>query len=120
ALARVSVIDSHCHLADETFAHDLEQVVARAQEAGLSRVMVILEAGHEKEAEQARRVEELWPQACVSIGVHPHQAHQFKDDPARAALVVRNQLALTPSARAVGEIGLDYHYDLSPRDVQQD
>ena len=114
------MIDSHCHLADETFADDLEQVVARAKEAGLARVMVILEAGHEKEAEQARRVEELWPQACVSIGVHPHQAHQFKDDPARAALVVRNQLALTPSARAVGEIGLDYHYDLSPRDVQQD
>jgi TatD DNase family protein len=113
------LIDSHCHLADEKFADDLEQVVARAREAGLSRVMVILEAGHEKEAAQARRIEELWPETCLSIGVHPHQAHQFKDDPERAALVVREQLEATPGACAVGEIGLDYHYDFSPRDVQQ-
>ena len=55
-----------------------------------------------------------------AIGVHPHQAHQFADDPARAATVVREQFAATPSARAVGEIGLDYHYDFSPRDVQQE
>ena len=54
-----------------------------------------------------------------SIGVHPHQAHQFADDPERAAAVVREQFAATPAARAVGEIGLDYHYDFSPRDVQQ-
>jgi len=53
-----------------------------------------------------------------SIGVHPHQAHQFAADPDRAAAAVREQIAATPSARAVGEIGLDYHYDYSPRDVQ--
>ncbi len=54
-----------------------------------------------------------------SIGVHPHQAHQFADDPPRAGRVVLEQFAATPSARAVGEIGLDYHYDYSPREVQQ-
>ena len=113
------MIDSHCHLADETFATDLEAVVARARDAGLERVLVILEGGNEKEALQAQRVEQLWPETRVSVGVHPHQAHQFADDPSRAAAVVRQQLARTSSARAIGEIGLDYHYDYSPRDVQQ-
>jgi TatD DNase family protein len=113
------LIDSHCHLADETFSSDLGEVVARAKEAGLERVLVILEAGNEKEAAQAERLLGLWPDVRCAIGVHPHQAHQFGDDPARAAAVVRAQFAATPSARAVGEIGLDYHYDFSPREVQQ-
>jgi TatD DNase family protein len=113
------VIDSHCHLADETFASDLESVVERAKDAGLERALVILEAGNPKEAAQAERVERLWPGVRFSIGVHPHQAHEFADDPERAATSVRAQIAATPSARAVGEIGLDYHYDFSPRDVQQ-
>src|SRR5580765_6451663 len=112
------MIDSHCHLADETFAADLEEVIRRAQDAGLERALVILEAGNEKEAAQASRIEQLWPGVRFSIGVHPHQAHQFADDPERAAAAVRDQWAATPSARAVGEIGLDYHYDYSPRDVQ--
>jgi TatD DNase family protein len=113
------VIDSHCHLADETFATDLGEVIARAREAGVERALVILEAGHAKEAAQAARVAGLWPEARFSIGVHPHQAHQFGVDPERAATLVREQFAATPAARAVGEIGLDYHYDFSPRDVQQ-
>ncbi len=113
------MIDSHCHLADETFAADLDQVVARAREAGVERVMVILEGGNAAEAGQAARLERLWPETRFGIGVHPHQAHQFADDPARATRVVRDQLAAAPAARAVGEIGLDYHYDFSPRDVQQ-
>jgi TatD DNase family protein len=113
------MIDSHCHLADETFASDLDAVIARAKEAGLERVLVVLEAGNEKEAAQAERVAAAWPETRFTIGVHPHQAHQFAADPARAAAVVREQFAATPSARAIGEIGLDYHYDFSPRDVQQ-
>jgi TatD DNase family protein len=112
------MIDSHCHLADETFAADLDEVVRRARDAGVERALVILEAGNEAEAAQARRVEALWPGVRTAIGVHPHQAHAFAADPQRVAEVVRAQLAATPSARAVGEIGLDYHYDFSPRDVQ--
>jgi TatD DNase family protein len=113
------MIDSHCHLADETFAADLEDVIRRATDGGVERALVILEAGNPQESLQAERVERLWPAVRFSIGVHPHIAHQFADDPERAATTVRAQLARTPSARAVGEIGLDYHYDLSPRDVQQ-
>jgi TatD DNase family protein len=112
------VIDSHCHLADETFASDLGEVVARAKAAGLERALVILEGGNDKEAVQADRLLQLWPEVRFAIGVHPHQAHQFADDPQRAATIVREQFAATPAARAVGEIGLDYHYDFSPRDVQ--
>jgi TatD DNase family protein len=112
------VIDSHCHLADETFASDLDEVVTRARGAGVERALVILEAGNANEVAQARRLEGLWPEARYAVGVHPHQAHQFAGDPAGVDPIVRAQLAATPLARAIGEIGLDYHYDFSPRDVQ--
>jgi TatD DNase family protein len=114
-----AIIDSHCHLADDVFAADLEEVVRRARSAGLERALVILAAGDQRESAQARRLEELWPDVRFAIGVHPHQAHEFADAPARAAEVVRQQFDETPNARAIGEIGLDYHYDFSPRDVQQ-
>ncbi len=113
------MIDSHCHLAGEKFSDDLEAVVERARQAGVERVMTILEAGDEAEAAQAARLEALWPECRVAIGVHPHSAGHFADDPGRAADVVRQQIDSTPAARAVGEIGLDYHYDYSPREVQQ-
>ncbi|HKT81090.1 MAG TPA: TatD family hydrolase [Vicinamibacterales bacterium] len=113
------MIDSHCHLADDVFAPDLGDVVERARQAGLERVLVILEGGNAREADQAKRVEAMWPESRVSIGVHPHMAHQFAGNAAGAAAVVREQAGATPSTRAIGEIGLDYHYDHSPRDVQQ-
>ncbi|MBI3490901.1 MAG: TatD family hydrolase [Acidobacteria bacterium] len=113
------MIDSHCHLADEQFAADLDAVIARARSAGLERAMVILEGGNAKEAEQAARVQTLWPEVRVAVGVHPHIAHQFAGRVPDTVAVVRQQLTTTPQARAVGEIGLDYHYDFSPRDVQR-
>ena len=114
------MIDSHCHLADKVFAPDLPAVVQRAKDAALERALVILEAGNDQEQAQARTVEQLWPEVRFSIGVHPHTAHQYADRPGRAADCVRAQIAGTPSVRAIGEIGLDYHYDFSPRDVQQE
>src|SRR5689334_25304202 len=113
------MVDSHCHLADDVFAADLEAVVERARAAGVERALVILEGGNAGEAAQAERVGALWPDVRVSIGVHPHMAHQFADDPERATAIVRQQIAATADVRAVGEIGLDYHYDYSPREVQQ-
>jgi TatD DNase family protein len=112
------VIDSHCHLADEAFADDLDAVVSRARRAGLERALVILAAGDEKEAPQARRIAELWPDVRFAVGVHPHQAHAFAGGP-QAVAAVRAQLAATPASVAIGEIGLDYHYNFSPPDVQQ-
>ena len=112
------MIDTHCHLADEVFDADLEAVIARAKEAGVESAVVILEAGNDQEARQAERVASLWPVACFAVGVHPHRAAAHAADPEGAADAVRLQIERTPRARAVGEIGLDYHYDYSPRDVQ--
>ena len=113
------MIDSHCHLADEIFAPDLPEVIDRTKQAGFERVMVILDAGNAKEEAQGKRAHELWDEIRVAVGVHPHQTSRFNGNALGAVAVVREQIARTPYARAVGEIGLDYHYDYSPRPVQQ-
>ena len=113
------MIDSHCHLADEIFAADLEAVVGRARDAGLERTLTILAAGDDKEEAQAQRLLSMWPEVRLAIGVHPHAANDFATAPDAAAVRVRQQLTRTPAARAIGEIGLDYHYDFAPPDVQQ-
>ena len=112
------MIDSHCHLAGTEFAADLDAVIARAKEAGLVRCLVILAADDDQELAQGRRVLAAWDAVRVSIGVHPHQAHKFADDPERAARVTAKLLDGFPKSRAIGEIGLDYHYDFSPQAVQ--
>ena len=113
------MIDSHCHLADEIFAADLEAVVGRARDAGMERTLTILAAGDDKEEAQAQRLLSLWPEVRLAIGVHPHAANAFAAAPDEAAVRVRQQLGRTLAARAVGEIGLDYHYDFAPPEVQQ-
>jgi TatD DNase family protein len=111
------VIDSHCHLADEAFEADLDAVVERARAAGVRSVLCILAAGDAAEAARAARLRAIWPEACFSAGVHPHQAKDFAAAGAAKA-AVRRSLADGRTVRAIGEIGLDYHYDFSPRDVQ--
>jgi TatD DNase family protein len=112
------MIDSHCHLAGKEFAGDLADVIARARTAGLVRCLVILAADEDEEFENADRVSAGWPEVKYAIGVHPHNAHKFADGPEAAAGLTANRLEMTPAACAIGEIGLDYHYDFSPRDVQ--
>ncbi len=112
------MIDSHCHVADPVFAPDLEAVLARGREAGLTHVLCILAAGDAAEQAQAERVAAQFTGARFAVGVHPHQAHEAA--PAgRADDLVRAACATNMQVRAVGEIGLDYHYDFSPRDVQR-
>jgi TatD DNase family protein len=112
------VIDSHCHLADATFADDLDAVVRRAVDAGLTHALVILAAGDAGEARQAERLRSMWSGIRFSAGVHPHQAHE-RTQPGSAEAAVRSAFEADPLTRAIGEIGLDYHYDFSPRDVQR-
>jgi TatD DNase family protein len=110
--------DSHCHIAGEEFIADLADVVARAKAAGVARALVILAAEDDDEIARARTVTAAWPECRFAVGVHPHHAKAFADDAERAAAVVADRLDTIPEARAVGEIGLDYHYDFSPREVQ--
>ena len=113
------MIDSHCHLAGEEFEADLPDVIARAKEAGVAAAIVILAAQDEAEIGRWDRVRALWPEARTAVGVHPHQAGEFASDPAAATRLLESRLDSVPGVCAVGEIGLDYHYDFSPRDVQQ-
>jgi TatD DNase family protein len=110
--------DSHCHIAGEEFAGDLAAVVERARAAGVSRALVILAAEDDQEIARAATVLSAWPECRFAIGVHPHNARAFASNPQGAADTVASRLDALPQARAVGEIGLDYHYDFSPRDVQ--
>jgi len=113
------LIDSHCHIAGPEFVQDLEDVVDRARTAGLAGALVILAADDEPELKQAASVSARWDQVRFSIGIHPHAAGTFAPDPDEASRRVERAFEGQPLARAVGEIGLDYHYDFAPRDVQQ-
>lgn len=110
--------DSHCHIAGEEFIADLPEVVQRARAAGVARALVILAAEDEGEIIRAGTVSAAWPECRFAIGVHPHHAKAFEANPQAAAAVVAERLDALPDARAIGEIGLDYHYDFSPRQVQ--
>ncbi|HEX5107783.1 MAG TPA: TatD family hydrolase [Vicinamibacterales bacterium] len=112
-------VDSHCHIAGPEFAADLAEVVERARSSGLAHAMVILAADDEPEMEQAAAVTALWPEVRYSVGVHPHNAGKYAGDAEAAARLVDRVIESQPLTRAVGEIGLDYHYDFAPRPVQQ-
>ena len=113
------MIDSHCHIAGPEFADDLPAVIERARQARLAHVLVILAADDEPEIEQGTKVAEQWDAVRFSVGVHPHAAGKFASDPAEAARRVDDVMNAQPLTRGLGEIGLDYHYDFAPRDVQQ-
>src|SRR5262245_41227664 len=113
------MIDSHCHLADEAFAPDLDAVVRRAQEAGVSSALCILSADEADELARARVVAAAWPAVRFAAAIHPHRAGAYAGRREQAAATARAAVDET-GAVAVGEIGLDYHYNFSPREVQRE
>lgn len=113
------MIDSHCHLAGEEFAGDLREVVTRAHDAGVTSALCILSSGDAEEFARARTVAEAWWAVRFSVGVHPHNAGKAGESGADPIVALREEIRGV-SACGIGEIGLDYHYDFSPRDVQQD
>ena len=112
------IVDSHCHLADVAFADDRADVVRRARDAGVERALCILSADEPDELQRAAAVSNDWPAIGFAAGVHPHRAAGYADGPDRAGAVAREALRHA-GAVALGEIGLDYHYDFAPRDIQR-
>ncbi|MBX3300539.1 MAG: TatD family hydrolase [Acidobacteria bacterium] len=110
-------VDSHCHIDGVAFDEDRDQVVRRAKEAGVAAMLNV--GTGDPRSDDLRRavaVAERYDWVYASVGVHPHDAKLF-DDKAEEHLL---QLTENKKVVAWGEIGLDYHYDHSPRDVQRD
>jgi TatD DNase family protein len=107
------LIDSHCHLDFPDFATELDAVVGGAREAGIVRMVTISTRVRRHEAVLA--VAERFADIFCSVGTHPHYAHEELDITA-AELVARSR---HPKVVALGEAGLDYHYDNSPREAQK-
>ena len=113
------MIDSHCHLAGREFDSDLPDVVSRARAAGVAGALCILTEEDAAEDDGAARVRAQWPEVRFAAGIHPHNAGRHSGDVAGGVVALEARIR-QHRAVAVGEIGLDYHYDLSPRDVQQE
>jgi TatD DNase family protein len=114
------MVDSHAHLADEAFATDVEAVVQRARAAALEGVLCVVDASDREECERASRLLPLWDALRTTSGVHPHRAAPFAGRPGAAAGEADRRVQAEPRVRAIGEVGLDYHYDFAPRDVQRE
>lgn len=113
-------IDTHAHLDADRFASDRDQVIARAREAGVQRIIT---CGSDLASSRASlALHRQYEGVLTTVGVHPHAASticpQSAVDP--AALAELAELAERSGVVAIGEIGLDYHYDFSPREAQRE
>lgn len=111
----VPIVDSHCHLDFEDFHEDLPGVLERARQAGLIAMVCVGSGGDLATAERAVALASKEADVFAAIGVHPHDAGKIEPDfwPALEAL------AKSPKVVGIGETGLDYFYDHSPRHVQR-
>ena len=108
-------IDSHAHLDGKQFDADREDVIARAREAGVQTMVAIGNGDGPPTLDAGVQLAEKYSFMYATIGIHPHEA-RLADD---AAYQTMEQLARHPKVIAWGEIGLDYYYDHSPRDIQK-
>src|SRR5256714_8169534 len=111
-------IDSHCHIDGPEYDADREEVIARARDAGVTTMLNVGTGDPNSGAfERAVELAEKHKNIFAAVGVHPHDAKLF-DDAAETRLT--NLFKQSSKVIAWGEIGLDYHYDHSPREVQRD
>ena len=112
------LIDSHCHIDSKEYDSDRDEVVQRALDAGVG-LMLNIGTGdpHTGDFQRAVACAEKYPKVYTSVGVHPHDAKLY-DDAAEQHLI--DLVKSSDKVIAWGEIGLDFHYDHSPRDVQMD
>lgn len=104
------MIDSHCHL--EMFEDQQEEIIRRAYDAGVTSIITI--SSDRKSIDKVIRIAEKYPMVYASVGIHPHDAVQL-DDKVLQDIFEKSR---HPKVIAIGEIGLDYHYNHSPRDLQ--
>jgi len=107
------LFDTHCHLTDPSFAGDLPEVLRRAEEAGVAAMISIASTVEDARAVAALAAEH--PAVRGTVGIHPHHAGDAEEGDLEAI----RSLAVGEGVVALGETGLDYHYDNSPRDVQR-
>ena len=107
------LVDSHCHLDFADFAPERDAVIARARTAGVATMLTI--GTRLDQFAGVRAIAEAHENVWCSVGAHPHEA----TDHAAATAAVLAELAAHRRVVGIGETGLDYHYDHSPRDVQQ-
>jgi TatD DNase family protein len=107
------LVDSHCHLDFPDFAAELDAVVERARGAGVGRMVTI--STRVRRHAQVLAIAERFPDIYCSVGTHPHNAHEELDIGAPELIAI----AQHPKVVAIGEAGLDYHSDNSPRDAQE-
>jgi len=107
------LVDSHCHLDFPDFAGEIDALIARAQANGVGFMVTI--STRVRRHQQVLAIAERFPNICCSVGTHPHHAHEELDITA-SDLIARTK---NPKVVAIGEAGLDYHYDNSPRAAQE-
>lgn len=109
------LVDSHCHLDGPRFESDRDQVIARAREAGISNLLAVGTGDGPGTLDCAVKLARQYEIVYATVGIHPHEAKLAGE----ADFQELERLAKEPKVIAWGEIGLDYYYDHSPRDVQQ-
>lgn len=110
-------IDSHAHLDFPELLEEIDAVLERARQAGVSQILTVGCVGHALDVcRSVTDLAEKHPRIWVSLGVHPHDARHYNSDVGEEILAFMQH----PRVVAWGEIGLDYHYDNSPRDEQQE
>lgn len=107
------LVDSHCHLDFPDFADELDAVVARAEEAGIERIVTV--STRIREFDRVRGIAERYSSVYCSVGTHPHNADEELDIGADAIAAATDH----PKVVAIGEAGLDYYYDNAPREAQR-
>jgi TatD DNase family protein len=112
----VELVDSHCHLDEERFDIDRDAVIARAKAAGVTRMITIGASGSMQANYDAVALSEQDSGIYATVGVHPHDAKSMSD----SVLAELAELARRPKVVGIGETGLDYYYDNSPRPRQQE
>jgi TatD DNase family protein len=108
----MTIVDSHCHLTHKSLIGEVDEVLTRARDAGVG-ALVTVGCGRE-DAERAVALSERFEDVWSVVGVHPHDAGEFVE----SDLEWIERLAGRPRVVAIGEMGLDYHYDFSPRASQ--